>query len=42
MTGIKDKKEFLASTKLEDDLRDAFQRREAELSEAFGFRTNAS
>lgn len=42
MTGIEDKKELLASIKREDDLRDAFQQREADISESFGFEIAAS
>ena len=42
MTGIEDKKELLASIKREDDRRDAFQRRGADISETFGFGIAAS
>ncbi len=42
MTGVEDKKELLASIKREEDLGDAFQRCIADLSEAFGFATDAS
>ena len=42
MTGIEDQRELLASIKREDDLRDAFQRRGADHSIAFGFGTDAS
>ena len=37
MTGIEDKRELLASIKREDDLRDVFQQRGANISESFGF-----
>ena len=37
MTGIEDKRELLASIKREDDLRDAFQQRRANISKSFGF-----
>lgn len=40
MTGVKDQEEPLASIKREHDLRDAFQRRGADLSKAFGFGTD--
>ena len=42
MTGIEDKRELLASIKPEDDLRDAFQQRGANISELFEFGIAAS
>ena len=42
MTKVEDKKELLASIKREDDRRDAFQRRGADISETFGFGIAAS
>ena len=42
MIGIEDKKELLASIKRDDDLRDAFQQCEADISESFGFGIAAS
>ena len=42
MTGIEDRKKLLDSIKREDDLRDAFQQRQADFSETFRFGTNAS
>lgn len=42
MTGIEDKKELLAFIKREDNLKDAFQQRGADISESFGFGIVAS
>lgn len=42
MIRIKNKKELLAFIKLEDDLKDAYEKRQANYSKTFEFRTNAS